>query len=278
MDGPPLPLPAGLGLLGPECSEGGEGRAGLGEEAHECWCQMMCVPRAGMEVACPPLLREPRGHFHRLSKAVQRRPLRFCLCSAGAPEYHLPGGGNPGREVGPQGVWQEELGWSVLAPLVRGQMGLGSCSGLFPHPPQAPSQTWNSGIFLQVRGLCRGRQTLMLPRGGIFSFGRASSRQIKTPDVSRFWCPLRLSPPPQEPGERNPLHTHLSLGALPSQVSQYLQGDMPAPIPGWLFGPRKPAWGFGLEKRPSSSQPHPHLGWDRRLLEGGVDISDLQMS
>lgn len=182
---------------------------------------------------------------------------RFCLCSAGAPEYHLPGGGNPRREMGPQDVWQEELGWSVLAPLVRGQMGLGSCCGLFPHAPQTPSQTWNSGIFLQVRGPCRGRQTLMLPRGGTFSFGRASSRQIKTPDVSRFWCPLRLSPPPQEPGERNPLHTHLSLGALPSQVSQYLQGDMPVPIPRWFLAQGSPPWGLGWRKGPAPPSPTP---------------------
>lgn len=41
MDGPPLPMPAGLGLLGPECSEGGEERVALGEEAPECQCQTM---------------------------------------------------------------------------------------------------------------------------------------------------------------------------------------------------------------------------------------------
>lgn len=97
----------------------------------------------------------------------------------------------------------------------------------------------------------------MLPRGGIFSFGRASSRQIKTPDVSRFWCPLRLSPPPQEPGERDPLHTHLSLGALPSQVSQYLQGDMPVPIPRWFLAQGSPPWGLGWRKGPAPPSPTP---------------------
>lgn len=75
--------------------------------------------------------------------------------------------------------------------------------------------------------------------------------------------------------ERNPLHTPLSLGGLPAEVSQYLQGDMPVPTPRWLFGPRKPAWRFALEQRSSTSQPHAHLGyWDPRLLEkGGGEIS-----
>lgn len=92
------------------------------------------------------------------------------LCFAGAPEHHLPGGGNPAGEAGPQGVWQEELGWSVLAPLVRGQMGLGS----FPHQPQAPGQTWNSGIFLQGEGPCGRKQTVMLPGVGFLALGESA--------------------------------------------------------------------------------------------------------
>lgn len=53
--------------------------------------------------------------------------------------------------------------------------------------------------------------------------------------------------------ERNPLHTPLSLGALPSEVSWYLQGDMPVPTPRWLFGPSKPAWSKG----PAPPSPTP---------------------
>lgn len=184
----------------------------------------------------------------------------FCLCSAGASEYHLPGGRNPGREVGPQDVWQEELGWSVLAPLVRGQMALGSCCGLFPHPPQTPSQTWNSGIFLQVRGPCRGRQTLMLPWGGIFSFGRASSRQIKTPDVSRFWCPLRLSPPPQSLG-RETLCTHTFPWELsPPKSPSTFKVTCQSPSPGGFLAQGSPPGGLGWRKGPAPPSPTPT--WD----------------
>lgn len=52
MEGPPPPSPAGLGLLGPECSEE-QNRVGLGEGAQECQCQMMGVPGQGWKWDAP---------------------------------------------------------------------------------------------------------------------------------------------------------------------------------------------------------------------------------
>lgn len=71
-------------------------------------------------------------------------------------------------------------------------------------------------------------------------------------------------PPTGASEERKPLHTP-SQGALPSEVSQYLQGNMPVPTPDGFW----PSWaslGVRAGEKAQLPRPYTHLGyWDTRF-------------
>ena len=114
---PPLPRPVAwlvlqaLGLQRLGCSEGLGIEQGRGAVKGALECQMLWVPRAGMEVECPPLP-EPRSSFMGSARLWGRRcsPL---LHFAGAPSATCQVGETAGvQELGP---WGNQAGGAGLA-------------------------------------------------------------------------------------------------------------------------------------------------------------------
>lgn len=105
------------------------------------------------------------------------------------PSTTCGGGGTTGEEVSP---WGHQMRGAGLASLGSTGQRADGFRVLFwalpPASPQAPGQTWNSGVFLQVEGL--HEEQAALHRDGVV-------KHLSDPYASRRWGSLasgELSP------------------------------------------------------------------------------------
>lgn len=133
-------------------------------------------------------------------------------------------------------------------PLGRGLMGLGFCSGLFPHPPQP---TMESEYIPTGRGARLAGQTLLLLRVGFLALGEPAPGQIKTPDASRCRrCLPWLPPAPQEPQRRETPSTPFPGELSPPEPPSIFEVACQSPSPGGFLAQVGHPGGEGRSKGP----------------------------